>query len=353
MTATPEHPFYSFDKVLSYNAVINMVSGARGLGKTFGAKEKAVTKALRNFERGETIDMFVYLRRYKNEIVASKPTFFADNHDLWPDYDFRVHGNVAQFAPANTRDEKKREWCDMGYFVALSTAQSLKGVSYHTVKTIIFDEFILEKGAVHYLRGEAAMFLNFYNTVDRWKDKTRVYMLSNAVSIDNPYFTEWNIGVDATKEFTKYGIGEDGRPFIIVHFPEASAFQTSVFKTRFGQFIKDSEYADYAVSNEFKDNNSRLLATKDASFRLQFNLETRKGTFSVWYSDVHQRYMALAKLPPNTKTFTLEPERMDSGKILLPMNDPLLGMLRTAWRKDALYFDDARTRNSLMDAFRN
>lgn len=346
--AVPAHPYYNFDKVMSYNSVLAVVSGARGLGKTYGAKKLCITKALRSFERGDTIDMFVYLRRYKNEIQASRMTFFADIADEFPNYDLRIFESRGQFAPIETRDEKKREWYDMVYFVALSTAQSLKGVSYHTTKTIIFDEFILEKGNVHYIRDESTAFLNFYSTVDRNKDKTRCIMLSNAVSIDNPYFIAWHIKPDEATEITKYGVGKDGRPFVVAHFPEASEFQTSVFATRFGQFIAGTEYADYAVGNTFRDNNDRLIMVKDATFRYQFTLETEDGSFSVWYSDKRQLYFASSRLPPNGKMFTTVATKMDKGKRLLFSNDPLMGMLRTAWRKDGLYFDNARTRNSFL-----
>ena len=50
--------YYSFDYILSHNAVYNFVVGARGLGKTYGAKRKAIKAFLK---RG---DQFVYTRRY-------------------------------------------------------------------------------------------------------------------------------------------------------------------------------------------------------------------------------------------------------------------------------------------------
>ena len=38
--------WYSYNKVLSYGAAINMVMGARGLGKTYGAKKFALKNAV-------------------------------------------------------------------------------------------------------------------------------------------------------------------------------------------------------------------------------------------------------------------------------------------------------------------
>ena len=45
MSKRKKFSYYSFNKILSYNAVINMVMGARGLGKTYGAKRMVIKNA--------------------------------------------------------------------------------------------------------------------------------------------------------------------------------------------------------------------------------------------------------------------------------------------------------------------
>ena len=85
-----------FRQILSYNAVINMVMGARGLGKTYGAKRMVIKNML---EKGE---QFIYLRRYRPELKGCK-TFFADISHEFPEYEFRVHGNEAQYRGASPR----------------------------------------------------------------------------------------------------------------------------------------------------------------------------------------------------------------------------------------------------------
>ncbi|MDV2687714.1 phage DNA encapsidation protein, partial [Alkalihalophilus lindianensis] len=64
-----------------------------------------------------------------------------------------------------------------------------------------YDEFILEKGNVQYLRDEVAAFNNFYSTVDRYQERVVAYLLANAVSMNNPFFIEWNIRPDEGLEF--------------------------------------------------------------------------------------------------------------------------------------------------------
>src|SRR5690606_5610588 len=95
-----------------------------------------------------------------------------------------------------TRDEKKRQWSTVCYFQCLSVGQQVKGASFDLVTSIVFDEFIIEKGLIQYLPDEATAMTNFYSTVDRNQDKTRVYFLANSVSITNPYFLEYDIRPD-------------------------------------------------------------------------------------------------------------------------------------------------------------
>lgn len=341
MTVSIEHKWYSFDKLASFNGTINMACGARGIGKTYGAKVRAVKRFIKYGE------MFIYLRRYKTELV-SRHTFFADFQHLFEDkWDFRVNGHEAQIAPVETRGEKKREWRTMGYFIALSTAQTTKSVAYPKVTTVIFDEFIIEKGAYHYLPDETTVLINFYSTVDRGQDKTKFYMLSNAVSINNPYFIEWDIKPDTEKEFV---IRKRG--FVVCHFPESEEFQNSMYQTAFGKFIEGSAYADYALGNEFADANVNLVSLKDSKAKYAFSVETSKGVFSVWHNIFTGDYYVQKKLPKEQTVLTLVPERMASDRIYITFSDKPLANLRTAFRQARVWFDNAHTRNIFTEIFK-
>lgn len=329
--------YYDLSKVLSYNAVYNFIAGARGLGKTYSAKKRSIKRFIK------TGDMFIYLRRYKEEIRDAKTSFFADISHEFPGWDFRVIRNEAQGKPKGSK-----EWQVMGYFAQLSTAQRLKSVSYPRVTTIIFDEFIIEKGMIRYLSNEFSVFNNFYNTVDRWKDKTTVLFLANSVSIDNPYFIGLDIHPDELQELS---ILKNG--FVLCHFPEASEFQTEVYKTRFGQFISNTEYADYAVGNKFSDGGMELIKTKNSTARYRFTLETRKGIFTVWHDNLVGDFYLQEKRPKYELIYTITADKMSEGKLLLENNNKLLQLLRSSFRQGQMYFDKPSTRNAFIDIFRS
>jgi len=339
--------YYNFDKIFSFNAYFNFLIGARGLGKTYGAKHKVISKAIKSG------DQFIYLRRYKDELKISKDAFFADIWEAFPEWDFRINGYTAEMAPAETRDNKGREWQIIGFFVPLSTAQSRKGVSYHNVKTIIFDEFIIEKGATHYLPKEDVAFMNFYSTVDRWKDKTRVFFLANAADMMNPYFLAYDIKPDQSGEFVRKRIDPDtGIPFILCHFADSAEFSTGVYETAFGKFIAGSEYADYAVGSEFADNHDHLLQFKTAAAKYVYTVETKHGMFSVWLDGIERKFYIQERRPKQEIVFTMLADKMAEGKILVRYNDKMIQTLRTAFNNANTLFDNAKTRNAFAEIFK-
>lgn len=336
-----KYPYYDFGPLLSRNAVFNMSVGGRGIGKSYGAKKLAIRKWIQNR------DQFIYLRRFTEELIA-RETFFADIQHEFPQWDFRSNGNTFEAAPASTRDERKRPWETMGYAVALTTAQKNKSISYFKVKLIIFDEFILEKGFLRYIPDESLVLNNFYSTVDRGQDKTRVIMLANAVSLMNPYFIEYGIvpPEDGEPEIKLYN-----KNFIAVHFPKSEEFAAMFFQTRFGEFIKDTEYARYAVGNEFLDNRTELVRPKNPRAKHQFNLETKFGWISIWHDLRANQWYIARSLPPNQLTFTMVPGRMDKDKMLLFYNDDLIVRMRTAYRTGRMEFDSPQAENIFLDLF--
>lgn len=326
--------FYDYRPLMSRNGTFNFVTGGRGIGKTYGAKKMAIKHYL---ERG---DQFIYLRRYRSEL-KSVNTFFADIAHEFPGVEMRVHGNVAERKVGN-------KWHTMGYFMSLSTASTQKSVAYPDVKLVIFDEFIILKGAIHYLPNEVNAFQELYSTVDRWKDKTRALFLANAVSIMNPYFLEYNITTGS--EWFKASNG-----FIVAHFPQSAAFATEAYSTNFGKFIKGTEYADYSLGSVFHDEKMELIGEKTPAARYLYTIETMSGTFSIWADFVTYPstiWFCQEKRPKSETILTTIPQAMAEGKQLVTYGDKLLASMRSAYARGAMRFDNPRTRNAFAGIFK-
>jgi hypothetical protein len=220
----------------------------------------------------------------------------------------------------------------------------MKSVPFPDVTTIIFDEFIIEKGHVQYLHDEFTVFNNFYNTVDRWDDRVKVFFLANSVSIANPYFT--SLKILPTDDDTEFIRDPEPEKFWIAHFPNAADFTNEVFQTKFGRFIQGTEYADYAVGNQFADNHQGLVALKNERAKHQFNLETEMGWFSWWYDVIDDTYYCMRNhIPTGRLSLTLLSDRMDEDKMLLSPNDKLFQKMRHSYKTKKVRFDNAGTRN--------
>lgn len=333
--------FYDFGPLFSRNGVFNFVVGGRGIGKTYGAKLQAIRNHIRYG------DQFIYLRRYKTELVSVR-TFFADIAEAFPDYGFRVNGLEFQIT-RNPTDEKP-QWETMGYAAALSNSQARKSIAYPKVTLIIFDEFIIEKGAIHYLPNETKVMTEFFSTVDRYKDKTRVLFLANSVSIMNPYFIDYKIEPDEGVEWISKHNG-----FIQCHFPNSATFGEAVRKTRFGQFIAGTEYEAYSIGNQFKDNSGNLIGLKPESAVYWFSLDVEGGRVSIWrdvFRDDGTQFFVQEKCPKNEIKRTFDPERMGDDKVLINWTDATAQIMRTAFRYGRMTFDTPTTRNKFVQQFK-
>lgn len=258
--------FYDFNKLLSYNALLNFVIGERGVGKSFGAKKFVISDYLKNGNE------FVYIRRYKTELDNAYEGFFdqLQNEGLFLDHTFRI---------AASKKKIDKFYCDKevcGYGVPLSTANILKSASFPKVKTLIFDEFLIDNGTYHYLRNEVTQFLDIIETIARLRD-VRVLLLGNAITISNPYFDYFKLGLPYNSEFRTF---KDGT--ILVNYIKNPVYREKKKATRFGALIDGTEYGEYAIDNAFLRDNDSFLAKRDKDARVYSTIVLKGSKYGIW-----------------------------------------------------------------------
>lgn len=248
--------YWDSQNAKSRDCLFNFILGARGTGKTYRKKIDCINDFLKSGSQ------FVYMRRYKEEFRLIS-NFFDDVQDAYPDHEFKYYQGKFYI------DE---EVC--GFTMALSTAKVLKSVSFHKVKTIIFDEFIVDKGYIRYLPDEVTNFLEAYSTIARLRD-VKVWFLSNAISVTNPYFIYFGIDMP-------YGSNFKVKDDILIEIVTDDEHANAAKATRFGKMIKDTDYGAYAIDNKFLRDSSTFVEKKPKTSVYRFTLSYKGKEYGVW-----------------------------------------------------------------------
>ena len=272
--------FWSARRTLTHNMLINIIVGNRGGGKSFGAKWYAIDNFLK---RGE---QFGYIRRYKDDLKEPMNQFFKDIEYKYPDYEFKVDSKYFYMRLRPENDKEK--WTDdniCGYGFTLSTANNKKSISYPKITTLIYDEFLIDKGNQRYLPNEPVALLNLYETIARpGTEHPRVilFMLANALTITNPYFLYWNLKMPSKKDKNNKWIWKHPTRPILVEDVRNDKFIDRKKNTEFGKLIEGTSYADFSIENKFLLDDDTFVEKKSNSARYSFTFIYKDTKLGVW-----------------------------------------------------------------------
>lgn len=315
--------YYSVFETLTHNKLINFIISSRGLGKTYSCKEWAI----KDFKK--TGGQFIYVRRFKEELKKPKKTFFDDMLDKFPDDEFKIEGDIIKI---------NGEVC--GNFMSLSTAKIQKSTPFPKVNKIIFDEFIIDNGFYHYLQDEVINFLEMYWTIARKRD-CRVFFLSNAITITNPYFMYFDIKINnMNKRFHHFGD-------MLVDLPHDEEHEEEMYNTRMGKIIKGTAYGDYAISNKFYRDNNTFICKKTAKARHYFTFKYKDNMYYIWVDWGEGKYfISEDKDPYQTLTFSLtQSDHSPNTMLLKGRKDKFLGDFVDNYKLGNVYFENINLKN--------
>ena len=274
-----ESIFWNLRRTLTHNALFYIILGNRGGGKSFGAKWYAIDRFIKNGEQ------FGYIRRYKEDLTNSMKQFFKDIEYKYPDYEFKVDKNNFYIRIKSGKEGGWKESDIAGYGFILSTANNKKSIAYPNITTLIFDEFLLEKGNQRYLTNEPMALLNLYETVARpGTNHPRVIllMLANAISITNPYFLYWDLKMPDKKDKNDKWIWHHPTKPIVVEDVKNEKFIDRKKNTEFGKLIEGTTYSDYSIENKFLLDDDTFVEKKSPKARFYFTFIYMDHTLGVW-----------------------------------------------------------------------
>lgn len=269
---------YYYDRlksqILPRNADVNLIIGARGLGKTYGVRRYMLEDYIKNGY------CFVEVTRYREENNDVAANYFdriiADN--VFPDYEFRVRGKIAE-----ARRNGDKEWGTCGYFIPLSLQQQKKKSTYVRVRNICMDEIIIDTDDTYhrYLKNEYEQLAKLVDTVTRERAddiglrKPRIFLLGNACDAFNPYFAHYDVPLEP-----EYGLQWlDGKTCLFDYVRDDEYARAKTKNTVAGRMLRDNSAV--TAGNRFAHHDTDFLAKPHAHAKLSYVLRWKRAEYGV------------------------------------------------------------------------
>mgnify|MGYP002770231216 CR=1 FL=1 len=246
--------YYDGTKLLSLKDLngktpeLYMVTSNRTGGKTTYFARLCVNKFLKG--QGK----FALLYRFNYELDDCADKFFKDIQGLF----FKGREMTSKSRAKGIFHELFLDEISCGYAISLNSADQLKKYShfFSDVERIIFDEFQSETD--HYCSDEIRKFVSIHTSIARGQGKqvryVPVYMLSNPVSIINPYYVSMGIS-ERLQDNTRFLKG-DG--FVLEQgFNETAS--KAVLESGFNRAFKKSDYVAYSAQAVYLKDNKAFI----------------------------------------------------------------------------------------------
>lgn len=298
--------YWDCRRTLTHNCLFNFIIGNRGGGKSFGAKWYAIDNFLDDKKKKmELVDNFInhreqfgYIRRYKDDLKKPMEQFFEDIKYKYPDYEFKTD-STCFYIRLKPADEKEK-WTEKdiaGYGFVLSTANNKKSISYPYITTLIFDEFLLDKGNQRYLPDEPLALLNLYETIARpgtGHPRVILFMLANSISVTNPYFLFFGLKMPTKKDKNGKWIWKHPTKSILVEDVRNEKFIDVKKNSEFGGIIGGTTYAEFSIENKMLLDNDTFVEPKSPKAKYYFTFTYKEHTLGVW-ADFNEGKMYVTK----------------------------------------------------------
>jgi hypothetical protein len=250
--------YYDGAKLLSMKDIngcrpeIYMTTTNRSGGKTTYFGRLVVNRFIKSGKK------FALLYRFNYELDECADKFFKDISKLF----FNGSIMTSKRRASGIFHELFLDDVSCGYAISLNSADQLKKYShlFSDIDSIIFDEFQSETN--HYCGDEVKKFISIHTSIARGNGEqiryVPVYMISNPVSLLNPYYVEMGI-TSRLKDETKFLKG-DGFILEQGYVESASIAQK---ESAFNRAFASNEYVAYSSECVYLNDNKAFIEKPD------------------------------------------------------------------------------------------
>lgn len=236
----------------------------------------------------ESGEKFCLIYRYNYELDNVAEKFFKDIGNLFfknkhMRSERRARGVYHElFLCDNVEEDEEfsNPGVSCGYAISLNSADMIKKFShlFSDVQRLLFDEFQSETN--HYCPDEIRKLISVHTSIARGNGEqiryVPLFMLSNAVSIINPYYVEMGIS-ERLKDDTKFLRG-DG--FVLEQGFIESACQAQK-ESGFNRAFAKNSYVAYASQNVYLNDNKAFIEKPTGYSRYLCTLRYKNKDFAV------------------------------------------------------------------------
>nr|DAM40710.1 MAG TPA: Terminase [Caudoviricetes sp.] len=336
--------YYDGTKLLSLTDLdgkqpeILMVTTNRTSGKTTYFGRLCVNK----FKKGQ--GKFALLYRYNYELDDCADKFFKDLSTLF------FSGSVMESKrkASGIFHELFLDGESCGYALSLNSADQLKKYShlFSDVNRMIFDEFQSESN--HYCSDEIKKFISIHTSVARGQGEqvryVPVYMLSNPVSLINPYYVELGIS-NRLRDDTKF---LRGHGFILEQgfIDSASVAQK---ESGFNKAFAKNSYVAYSSECVYLNDNKAFIEKPNGIGRYLCTIKYNGTDFGV-REFAGSGFIYVDDRPDTSYKYKITVTTSDHeiNYVMLKRNDMFLTNLRFYFEKGCFRFKDLRCKEAIL-----
>lgn len=336
--------YYDGTKLLSLTDIngnrpeIYMCTTNRTGGKTTYFGRLVVNRFLDKREK------FGLLYRYNYELDDCAEKFFKDIGELF----FNGYTMTSKKRAKGIYHELYLNGEPCGYAVSINSADQVKKNShfFSDVKRLIFDEFQSESNT--YCPNEIKKFISVHTSMARGQGEQNrylpVYMLSNPVSIINPYYVELGISSRLTDE-TRF---LRGNGFVLEQgFVEsaADAQKSSGFNKAFAR----NSYVAYSSESVYLNDNKAFVDRPQGVGRYMATLKYNGQTYGIReFAEVGVIYCDDRADETFPLKITVTTDDHELNYVMLKRNDLFLFNLRYYFERGCFRFKDLRCKEAVL-----
>lgn len=297
----------------------------------------------RFLDKGEK---FGLLYRYNYELDDIVEKFYKDLGSLF----FPNYTMTSKRRASGTFQELFLNDKSCGYGLSLNNADQIKKYShlFSDIQRMIFDEFQSETN--HYCERETKKFVSVHTSIARGQGKqvryVPVYMLSNPVSIINPYYVEMEIS-SRLKDDTKFLRG-DGFVLEQGYIESASIEQKN---SGFNRAFSKNSYTAYSSECVYLNDNKAFVEKPAGKSKYLCTLRYKGSNFALReytesgliYCDDKADSSFLTRISVTTDDHNI-------NYVMLKRNDFFLSNLRYFFEHGCFRFKDMRCKEAVLSA---